>query len=302
MSKYIVFEIKGGAGKNVMATAVIKALKKQYPDKSIIIVTAHDDLWYNNPNVFKILKFGELKYFYDDYIKDKETKIMILNPYDSEDYIYERKNLIEVWCDLYNIPYNGELPELFITQREINYVKNTIISKYKQPIFLIQPLGGSYEEGYSWARDLPITDMEKIVAHYNKLGYKCLQIKGEKQILINGAEGLTKPMREIAIIIMYSDKRLFIDSVGQHMASALGIPSTVCWIVNKPSVFGYSLHDNITTDAEIIHHTTDKSYLQPYDITGKPSEFPFDTKSLFNIDELIKSIDKDRAYDIPYEL
>ena len=117
MSKYIVFEIKGGAGKNVMATAVIKALKKQYPESSIIIVTAWDDLWYNNPNVYKILKFGELKYFYDDYIKDKDTKIMILNPYDAEDYIYGRKNLIEIWCDLYNIPYNGEQPELFFTQK-----------------------------------------------------------------------------------------------------------------------------------------------------------------------------------------
>lgn len=302
MSKYIVFEIKGGAGKNVMATAVIKALKKQYPESNIIVVTAWDDLWYNNPNVYKILKFGELKYFYDDYIKDKDTKIMIMNPYDTDDYIHNRKNLIEIWCDLNKIPYNGEEPELFFTQREINYVKNTIISKINQPIFLIQPFGGSYEEGYSWARDIPLSDSEKIVKHYNSLGYKTLQVKTEKQILVSGAEGITKPMREIAILIMYSDKRLFIDSVCQHIAGALKIPSTVCWIVNKPKVFGYSIHDNISTDAEIVFHTTEKSYLQPYDITGKPNEFPFDTKSLFNVKEIIKSVDKERFYDIPFEL
>jgi hypothetical protein len=302
MNEYIVFEIKGGVGKNVIATAVVKALKKQYPESKILIVTAWDDLWYNNPNVYKIFKFGELKYFYDDYIKDKNTKIMILNPYDTDDYIYNRKHLINIWCELNNIPYNGEQPELFFTQREISYVKNTIVSKIKQPIFLIQPFGGSYEEGYSWARDIPVSDAEKIVSHYNKLGYKTLQIKSEKQILINGAEGLTRPMREIAIMILYSDKRLFIDSASQHIAAALGIPSTVCWIINKPEVFGYNMHDNIITDAEIIHHTTQKSYLQPYDITGKPNEFPFDTKSIFNVNEIIKSIDKDRAYDIPFEL
>ncbi len=302
MHEYIIFEIKGGAGKNVMATAVIKALKKQYPQSKIIIVTAWDDLWYNNPNVYKIFKFGELKYFYDDYVKNKNSKIMILNPYDTEDYLYERAHLIKIWCDLFNIPYNGEQPELFFSQREISYVRNTIISKINKPIFLIQPFGGSYEEGYSWARDLPVIDCEKIVRHYNNLGYHTFQIKGEKQILINGAEGLTKPMREIAIMIMYSDKRLFIDSVCQHISTALNIPSTVCWVVNNPKVFGYDLHDNIVTDAKIVHHTTQKSYLQPYDITGKPTEFPFDTKTLFNVNDIIKSLEKDKAYDIEFEL
>ena len=30
--KYLIFEISGGHGKQIMATAVIRALKKQYPD------------------------------------------------------------------------------------------------------------------------------------------------------------------------------------------------------------------------------------------------------------------------------
>ena len=32
MKKYIVFHIEGGIGKNIMATAVVKAIKKQHPD------------------------------------------------------------------------------------------------------------------------------------------------------------------------------------------------------------------------------------------------------------------------------
>ena len=155
---------------------------------------------------------------------------------------------------------------------------------------------------YSWARDLPLLDSEKIVEYYNNLGYKTLQIKGEKQILVNGAEGITKPMREIAILIMYSEKRLFIDSVGQHIASALKIPSTVCWIVNKPLVFGYDIHDNIITDAKEIFHTTEKSYLQPYDITGIPTQCPYDTKTIFNINKIIESLNKEKTYYLPFEL
>ena len=65
---------------------------------------------------------------------------MIQEVYNTEDYIYKRKNLIESWCDMYDIPYNGEQPELFFTQREINYVYNTMIAGLdNQPIFLIQP-------------------------------------------------------------------------------------------------------------------------------------------------------------------
>jgi hypothetical protein len=292
MSEYIIFEIKGGAGKNIMATAVIKCLKKQFPDTKIIIVTFWDDIWHKNPNVYRIFKFGELNYFYDDYIKDRDTKIMILNPYDAEDYIYRRANLIKIWCDMFKIPYNGEQPELFFTQREMNYVQNTIISKIDKPIFIIQPFGGSYKEGYSWARDLPINDIQKIVNYYNDSGYKVLQVKTDEQILINGAEGLTKPLREIAIVISFSNKRLFIDSVGQHMAGAMRLPSTVCWITNTPKVFGYSIHDNIITSETVKFDTTKNSYLEPYDIIGKVEEFPFENLSLFNTDEIINSINK----------
>jgi hypothetical protein len=63
---------------------------------------------------------------------------MILNPYDTEDYLYERAHLIKIWCDLFNIPYNGEQPELFFSQREISYVRNTIISKINKPKLKIE--------------------------------------------------------------------------------------------------------------------------------------------------------------------
>jgi len=37
--KYLVFHIEGGIGKNIMATAVVKAVKKQHPDREIIVVS-----------------------------------------------------------------------------------------------------------------------------------------------------------------------------------------------------------------------------------------------------------------------
>lgn len=37
----IIFSIQGGMGKSIMATAVCKAIKKQYPDSTLIVVTGY---------------------------------------------------------------------------------------------------------------------------------------------------------------------------------------------------------------------------------------------------------------------
>ena len=74
------------------------------------------------------------------------------------------------------------------------YGLDTVSLRYFNVYSEDQPFGGSYEEGYSWARDIPVTDATKVVKYYNDLGYKSFQIKGEKQIAIEGAEGLTKPI------------------------------------------------------------------------------------------------------------
>jgi uncharacterized phage-like protein YoqJ len=42
--KYSIFTISGGAGKNVLATAVVKAIKRSEPDRKIIILTAYKEV------------------------------------------------------------------------------------------------------------------------------------------------------------------------------------------------------------------------------------------------------------------
>ena len=51
--------------------------------------------------------------------------------------------------------------------------------------------------------------------------------------------------RSIAILLQLSKKRLLMDSFTQHLAAAMNVKSTVCWVTTKPEVFGYKLHDNI---------------------------------------------------------
>jgi len=56
----IIFEINGGIGKNIMATAVCKAIKTQYPNDKLIVVTAYNDVFIYNPNVDRCFNFISL--------------------------------------------------------------------------------------------------------------------------------------------------------------------------------------------------------------------------------------------------
>ena len=45
----IIFQINGGIGKVVMATAVCEAIKKKYPDSKLITISGYSDFFLNNP-------------------------------------------------------------------------------------------------------------------------------------------------------------------------------------------------------------------------------------------------------------
>ena len=54
MDKHIIFHIEGGIGKNIMATAVAKAIKKAHPDRKLIIVSPWAAVWVNNPDIHRL--------------------------------------------------------------------------------------------------------------------------------------------------------------------------------------------------------------------------------------------------------
>jgi hypothetical protein len=93
------------------------------------------------------------------------------------------------------------------------------------------------------------------------------------------------------ILIRESKYRLFNDSVSQHASTALGKKATICWVKNDPQVLGYSLHDNIVTDAVEDINSLDYSLLEPYDIAGQIPQCPFkEGTELFNVEEIVNSI------------
>lgn len=287
---YVIFEVSGGIGKNIMATAVIKTLKQHYTDREIVVVTAWPDVYKSNPNVSKIVNFSNLGSFYDTYIKSADSIVFKMDPYHHTDYINRRRHVIDIWHELCGLPYTNKQPEIFFNAIEMDSVKRTI--QIQKPMFVIQPFGGvdTGHPKYAWPRDLPPHIAQQVVNHF-KDKYDIIQIKTQNQIQLENVFPATSPnLRQILGLMMFSEKRLLIDSFAQHAAAAFSLPSTVCWIGNSPVTLGYDTHDNIQSINPQLA-TTQNSYLEPYDISGNDSEYPFVTTDIFDVQSIIQSVE-----------
>lgn len=285
----IIFQINGGIGKCVIATAVCEAIKKQYPDSKLIVVSGYPDVFLNNPYVDRAYNFGGMSYFYEENIEDKEVLVLAHDPYLTAEHIQYKEHLIETWCRIYNIEYNNEQPKIYLTDRERTFFGQKFSSD--KPIFLIQTSGGGESElKYSWARDIPYNLMVNVISAF-KDEYNIIHIKREDQVGYEHTIPVTDTFRALAVLIEMSEKRLFMDSFAQHTAAALNKPSTVLWIANKPNVFGYKTHNNIVSSPFTLKPELRNSYLSKFNIGGDLVEFPYNNENeIFNINDVLKSL------------
>lgn len=291
MAKNIILQIDGGIGKCVASTAVIKAIKKKYPSDNILVISGYPEVFLNNPNVTKTFQFGHLSYFYTDYIEGKDALMMVHNPYLEIDYVQENKHLIQVWCEMNDIKYDGEMPEIYMTKRELDFFQN----KYKtdRPILLMQTNGGGGGEiKYSFARDLPSSVVTKVIDHFITT-HNIVHIRREDQISYPKTTPISAGFREILALTMLSDKRLLIDSFLQHACMALNLKSSVCWITNNPKVLGYDFHDNIGSNPFTRQPELRNSVYGKFNISGDPIEFPYNSEEeIFDVAKIIESLEK----------
>jgi len=285
----IILSIHGGIGKSVMATAVCRAIKNKYPNCKLIVVTGYPDVFSNNPIVDMTFGHGNEFYFYSKYIQGQDVKIFANEPYVVTEHILQKEMVIETWCKMNDIPYNGEMPEVYINEREFNFFGN----KYpnQKPILLLQTNGGGQTDiKYSWARDMPRKIALSVIEEF-KSKYDIFHIRRDDQLSYEHVKPIHESFKGIASLIAKSEKRLLIDSFCQHTAAALRKKSSVLWIANKPNVFGYSIHDNILPNPENGTPDLKFSFFGKYNITGAPNEFPYQSENdIFNVDRVISSI------------
>jgi hypothetical protein len=296
--KYSIFHLQGGIGKHVAATAVAKIIKNNHPDRKLIVVCAYPDIFNNLDFVDRVYQLGSTSYFYQNYIQDKDSIIFHHEPYYTTDHIHKKMPLIQNWCKLHGLTYNNEQPIVKFNKLQYDLSKKFWV-KGSKPIMLMHTNGGMMNtdaKPYAWTRDMPDSVGQALVDHYKK-DYTIYQItklnstklKGANHIFATPQQSLT--LMELFSVLLHSDKRILIDSCLQHTAAALKKPSTVLWNGTSPTVFGYDIHTNITTKIPY-NFKLPGSYLFDFDFNGNEVEYPFtEDQELFNVDEIIKSVD-----------
>ena len=192
---------------------------------------------------------------------------------------------------MYDVPYNGEQPKIYLTGREVKFFENKFTSD--RPILLLQTNGGAQtEHKYSWARDIPSSVAIKVIDHF-KLEYNVVHIRRDDQNQFEGTFGVSDSFRALCVLVSMSSKRLLIDSFAQHVAASMSLPSTVCWVANSPKVFGYTMHNNILANPFTTKPELRNSYFGKFNISGDLLEFPYNHEDeIFDVDKIIKSIEQ----------
>lgn len=297
MKKYSIFHLQGGIGKHIAATAVAKVIKNNHPDRKLIVVCAYPDIFINLPFVDRVFTLGNTSYFYQEYIQDKDSILFHHEPYYTTNHIHKRKKLIENWCDMYSLKFNGETPE--IKFNKLQYDMSKQFWSKKKPIMLFHTNGGvmaTDAKPYAWTRDMPLDIAQELVNHYKK-DYHIYQITKMNSPKLEGADHIfatpqqSLSLMELFSILLHSKKRILIDSCMQHAAAAMKRKSTVLWNGTSPKVFGYDLHDNICTDIPY-DFKLPSSYLFDFDFNGNEVEYPFtEDVKLFDLNKIIESVD-----------
>jgi hypothetical protein len=287
----IIFQINGGVGKCILATPVCEAIKSQYPNSQLIVMSGYPEVFLNNPFVDRSFAFGQSQYFYQDFIENKDFKVFAHDPYLQTEYLMQNEHLVQTWTKMFDLPtFSDTSPKLYITERERIFFSQKFYSD--KPILLLQTNGGAQGQDlkYSWARDIPSNVVQSVIEEFRD-DYNIVHIRREDQISYEGTITVSDNFRSLAVLIEFSNKRLFMDSFGHHAAAALHKPSTVLWVANTPVVFGHDIHDNIVANPFTKKPELKHAYIQKFDITGNLIEFPYNFESeIFDVDKVIDSI------------
>jgi hypothetical protein len=296
--KYAIFQVMGGLGKNIAATAVAQVIKKAYPDRELICLASWPELWANLPFVYRVFPLGNVQYFYDEYVDGKDSLFFLQEPYFTSTHINKTHRLVESWCMMYGLTYQGEQPALKINSEQKKAIRNFYEPKFEgKPFLLIHTNGGLFtsERPHAWARDMPIDVAEKVAKHFKKTHF-IMQVTRPASPKIDDVfvrqEQLSNT--ELMGLLELTDKRLLIDSSLQHGAAAFNLPSTVLWNATSSVIFGHNIHDNIQAKDKPKKSLPGSVYFD-YQFDGNENEFPYeeeDLKDLFNVDQIIASLEK----------
>jgi hypothetical protein len=256
--KNIIFVTEGGIGKVIASTAVAKRIKEECPDKRLIIVSGFPEAFLYNPSVYKVFRFDNPLYFYDDYITS-ESFVIKVEPYTEYDYYSGKKHLIDVWCNMIGIERKGAMPEMFYLNNELEGAKiyvDRVTNDGKKKFILMQWIGGIVPKDKSkealfdcicrmHRRSLSQSVAQKLANKLVSRNFIVGVVAHDSFPDLQGTEKVNFPPRAIIALLKYSQGFIGIDSFLHHAAAALKVNGIVLWGGTAKSCLGYDFHENL---------------------------------------------------------
>lgn len=236
-----VFWIDGGAGRAICAIPALLKYNRLNPNSDwCVLVAAWDFLYWGIPELQDRAYGIDTKGIFDNVVKTAD-KIITPEPYRNPAYFRQEISLVEAFDrEINNTTDHSDLgvPQLIFNTAETVVAKNTINdlknTQKRSKTIVFQPFG----RGAKLERDQQVVDEEsrslsskdymflvrKLAQKYNMIFF------GEPEFQLQQdtyAQKYTCDLRQWAALIQEADYFIGCDSVGQHMARAVGTPGTV---------------------------------------------------------------------------
>jgi len=303
-AEYIVLEVQGGIGKNIMATAVVRNLKKAYPEKKIIVLAGSPDVFLKNPNIKRTYHFAQALYVYEDYFKEAKAVMLSVEPYRHFDYIKKKRHLVECWCEQIDIPCDSVYPEIFLSENE-KAMAQLYLEQFDKEMVLFQGEGGKDPKDKTnkekiiasssmYKRNLTRKTMDEITAGLIDRGFMVGVVSSPNQYLPSKAERITFSVRAILALIPHVAETICIDSFLLHGTAMFKKKCLSLWGGTNPKCLGYDINVNLTRqvcDNPMCHRPN--SFLFDVESTGFPWDCQHNDACMdYKAEEILKAFDE----------
>jgi hypothetical protein len=279
----ILLGIEGGIGKGIAATGAVKIASEEH---EIDVITAWPDVWHGNGSVNKVWDWNKVEYM-SEFIKGYD-KVIFDDPYRNTEFLLGGLDITATYNHMLNGLSEPVTPEIFLSKAEHLTVKELLVD-IEKPILVVQTNGGQ-NAGYAWNRDIPLEEAVAILNNFNE-EYEIIHLRGANQPEIGGTKHTADlNVRQCMVVLAMSEKRLLIDSVYQHAAAAMDLPSTVLWVQTEKEKFGYSLHTNIDANQpELENMDRLEGIFKGLDMD--PSKCPFGPEQqIFDVEKVVTAL------------
>lgn len=272
-----IFYIDGGAGRVLTAIPALRKWARLNPGADwAVLVPAWDYLYWGIPELQDRTYGIDTKGLFDNVVRGAE-RIITPEPYRCPAYFRQEISLAQAFDREINLTTDHSdlgQPVLAFNKAEVMIAKNTISDlkekQKKQKTVVFQPYG----RGAKVERDV-IVDEESRSLDPGAYLYLAKRLSQRYNTIFFGEQGFqlkedtytanyTCDLRQWAALIDQADYFIGVDSVGQHMARALGKPGTVIFGSTWPINTSYPGYFNIIEKSAV------KKY-SPIRITGLDS-------------------------------